>query len=47
MKLCRHNVPILGDVKPSDEVPVRGFLVIALAMNIGGGNDGPTRIVAV
>lgn len=47
VKLCQHNVPILENVKLSDDLPAEGFLILALPMKIGGGSGGPARIVAV
>ena len=44
--LFEHNVPALENVANLDQLPVKGFSVIALPMKIKGGSGGPVRIVA-
>jgi len=45
--LFEHNVPAFENVAHLDELPARGFTVIALPAKIGGGSGGPLRIVAL
>jgi kynurenine formamidase len=45
--LFEHNVPVFENVANLDELPDRGFTVIALPMKIRGGSGGPLRIVAL
>src|ERR1044072_9910295 len=44
--LFARNVPALENVANLDQLPVKGFSVIALPMKIKGGSGGPVRIVA-
>ena len=45
--LFEHNIPALENVASLDQLPVKGFGVIALPMKIKGGSGGPVRIVAL
>jgi kynurenine formamidase len=45
--LFEKNVPALENVANLDQLPVKGFSVIALPMKIKGGSGGPLRIVAL
>lgn len=45
--LCRAQTPILENVANLDQLPQKGFKVIALPMKIKGGSGGPTRIIAL
>jgi kynurenine formamidase len=45
--LFEHNIPAFENVANLDQLPARGFLVIALPMKIKGGSGGPLRIIAV
>jgi kynurenine formamidase len=42
-----RNVFNLENVARADELPAKGFWLIALPVKIGGGSGGPVRIVAV
>ena len=44
--LFEKNIPALENVANLDQLPVKGFSVIALPMKIKGGSGGPLRIVA-
>lgn len=44
--LSEANVPALENVAHLDQLPARGFEVIALPMKIRGGSGGPLRVVA-
>lgn len=44
--LFEKNVPALENVANLDQLPAKGFSVIALPMKIKGGSGGPVRIVA-
>jgi len=44
--LFDKNIPALENVANLDQLPVKGFSVIALPMKIKGGSGGPLRIVA-
>ena len=44
--LFEKNVPALENVANLDQLPAKGFSVIALPMKIKGGSGGPLRIVA-
>jgi kynurenine formamidase len=44
--LFEKNIPALENVANLDQLPVKGFSVIALPMKIKGGSGGPVRIVA-
>jgi len=45
--LFERNVPALENVANLDQLPAKGFTVIALPMKIRGGSGGPVRIVAL
>ena len=45
--LFEHNVPAFENVANLDQLPVKGFSVIALPMKIKGGSGGPLRIIAL
>src|SRR4030095_5377907 len=45
--LFAKDVPSLENVAKLDQLPLKGFSVIALPMKIKGGSGGPVRIVAV
>ena len=44
--LFENNIPALENVANLDQLPAKGFSVIALPMKIKGGSGGPVRIVA-
>jgi kynurenine formamidase len=44
--LFEKNIPALENVANLDQLPAKGFTVIALPMKIKGGSGGPVRIVA-
>ena len=44
--LFEKNIPALENVTNLDQLPAKGFSVIALPMKIKGGSGGPVRIVA-
>ena len=44
--LMEKNIPAFENVANLDQLPVKGFSVIALPMKIKGGSGGPLRIVA-
>jgi len=44
--LFANNIPALENVANLDQLPLKGFSVIALPMKIKGGSGGPVRIVA-
>jgi kynurenine formamidase len=44
--LFEKNIPALENVANLDQLPGKGFSVIALPMKIKGGSGGPVRIVA-
>lgn len=44
--LFEKNIPAFENVANLDQLPLRGFSVIALPMKIKGGSGGPLRIVA-
>ena len=44
--LFEKNIPAFENVANLDQLPVKGFSVIALPMKIKGGSGGPLRIVA-
>lgn len=46
-ELAARDVPIFENVARLEELPARGFRVVALPMKIGGGSGGPLRIVAL
>ena len=45
--LFEKNIPAFENVANLDQLPIRGFAVIALPMKIRGGSGGPLRIIAV
>src|ERR1044071_6119704 len=45
--LFEHNIPAFENVANLDQLPVKGFSVIALPMKIKGGSGGPLRIIAL
>ena len=45
--LFEKNIPAFENVANLDQLPVKGFTVIALPMKIKGGSGGPLRIVAM
>ncbi|MUP46955.1 cyclase family protein [Gramella sp. BOM4] len=45
--LMTKNVPAFENVANLDQLPARGFTVIALPMKIKGGSGGPLRIIAI
>jgi kynurenine formamidase len=45
--LFAKNVPAFENVANLDQLPLKGFSVIALPMKIKGGSGGPLRIIAV
>ena len=45
--LFEKDIPALENVANLDQLPVKGFSVIALPMKIKGGSGGPLRIVAL
>ena len=44
--LFDKNIPAFENVANLDQLPIRGFSVIALPMKIAGGSGGPLRIIA-
>jgi kynurenine formamidase len=44
--LFDKNIPAFENVANLDQLPIKGFTVIALPMKIRGGSGGPLRIVA-
>jgi kynurenine formamidase len=47
VSLFQKNVPALENLANLEQLPEKGFLIIALPMKIKGGSGGPLRIVAV
>jgi kynurenine formamidase len=45
--LMEKNIPAFENVSNLDQLPAKGFSVIALPMKIKGGSGGPLRIVAI
>src|ERR1043166_4708673 len=45
--LFEKNIPAFENVANLDQLPVKGFTVIALPMKIKGGSGGPLRIIAL
>jgi len=45
--LFEKNIPAFENVANLDQLPVKGFTVIALPMKIKGGSGGPLRIIAM
>ena len=46
VRLFRDNVPALENVANLDQLPPKGFALVALPIKIAGGSGGPCRIVA-
>jgi kynurenine formamidase len=44
--LFENNIPAFENVANLDQLPAKGFTVIALPMKIKGGSGGPLRIIA-
>ena len=44
--LMMHNIPAFENVARLEELPAKGFTVIALPAKIGDGSGGPLRIIA-
>src|SRR5689334_1813270 len=45
--LFEKNVPAFENVANLDQLPMKGFTIIALPMKIKGGSGGPLRIIAM
>jgi kynurenine formamidase len=45
--LFEKNIPAFENVANLEQLPVKGFSIIALPMKIKGGSGGPLRIVAI
>lgn len=45
--LCSAQVPIFENLANLDQLPEKGFTIIALPMRIQGSSGGPIRIIAV
>ena len=45
--LFEKNVPAFENVAKLDQLPVKGFTIVALPMKIKGGSGGPLRIIAM
>ncbi|HXG38991.1 MAG TPA: cyclase family protein [Bacteroidota bacterium] len=45
--LYERNIPAFENVANLDQLPEKGFTIIALPMKIKGGSGGPVRIVAI
>ncbi len=45
--LYKQNIPAFENVANLDQLPEKGFSVIALPMNIKGGSGAPLRIIAI
>lgn len=45
--LLSENIPVFENVANLDQLPAKGFQVIAMPMKIKGGSGGPLRIVAL
>lgn len=45
--LFENNIPAFENVANLDQLPVKGFTIIALPMKIKGGSGGPLRIIAM
>ena len=45
--LFEHDIPAFENVANLEQLPVKGFSVIALPMKIKGGSGGPLRIIAL
>jgi kynurenine formamidase len=47
VELLSHNVPVFENLADINQLPDRGFEILALPMKISGGTGGPLRIIAV
>jgi kynurenine formamidase len=45
--LFEKNIPAFENVANLDQLPLKGFSIVALPMKIKGGSGGPLRIVAI
>lgn len=45
--LFENNIPALENVANVDQLPVKGFSIVALPMKIKNGSGGPVRIIAL
>lgn len=45
--LFEKNIPVFENVANLDRLPLKGFTVIALPMNVKGGSGAPLRIIAL
>lgn len=45
--LFEKNIPAFENVANLDQLPIKGFTVVALPMKIKGGSGGPLRIIAM
>lgn len=45
--LFEHNIPAFENLTALERLPLRGALVVALPMKIGGGSGAPLRAVAI
>jgi kynurenine formamidase len=45
--LFEKNIPAFENVANLDQLPVKGFTIVALPMKIKGGSGGPLRIIAL
>ncbi|HEY5884127.1 MAG TPA: cyclase family protein [Pyrinomonadaceae bacterium] len=45
--LFEKNIPAFENVANVDQLPLKGFSVVALPMKIKGGSGGPLRIIAI
>jgi kynurenine formamidase len=45
--LFEHDIPAFENVANLEQLPVKGFTIVALPMKIKGGSGGPLRIVAI
>ncbi len=45
--LMSQNIPAFENVANLDQLPAKGFQIIALPMKIKGGSGGPLRIIAI
>jgi kynurenine formamidase len=45
--LFENNIPAFENVANLDQLPTKGFSVVALPMKIKGGSGGPLRIIAI
>ena len=44
--LFERNIPAFENVANLEQLPARGFTIVALPMKVGGGSGGPLRIIA-